>query len=274
MSEDTPTLEEAFDQAEESQDVKAQGAETQSAEVQEETQTEDTESTLKTDKEQSEGKNTKADSKTVEAFADKGDLKGKTAEELEETYVNWQRAYTAKRQSERKEIEDLKTQLKEFQVMETPQQVNEKPIGQMSPGEYAQYVAKMARNEVTVQQDNAYIDAQQKMFLKLDPRLDENNPNYDPMMSDLVVMRLTGLREKHESQGLPVNQFDFISQAKELIDGYDSNINKIKKSYLSKQSKIARNKAENFKKDTPQTKGGATRKKSMSLDEALKANFK
>ncbi|MCH9739503.1 MAG: hypothetical protein K0U38_01490 [Epsilonproteobacteria bacterium] len=200
-----------------------------------------------------------------------GDTSKMTPDELMEVKKNWERAYTAKRQSEREELAELKRQLAEKEE-QTPAQAEEmKPLEQMTQQEYAQYVADMAKAEVRVAEDNAYIEAQEKSFYEADPRLNQDNPEFNEDLHDLVSMRLSNEREQHESEGNPVKSFDFIGRTKELIGAYDKNIKVIKQHYLQNQSKIARTKANDFAKDTPKTSGAKTKQKTMNLDEALEA---
>jgi len=275
---DNPTLESAFEQAEaeltdteesqeESKEEETPGQEPDDSKPESETKEETSESP-----EAEEAKDTKDDSKESEAdFLDvEGDTSKMTHDELMEVKKNWERAYTTKRQTEREEMAELKRQLEDKEV-KPKAKADEKPLDQMNPQEYAQHVAEMAKAEVAVAGDNAYIEAQEKSFYEADPRLNKDNPTYDGDLHDLVAMRLSNEREVHETEGKPIKSFDFVGRTTELIEAYDKRIKSIKQNYLQKQSKIARTKTEDFAKDSPKTSGAKTKQKKMNLDEALDA---
>lgn len=275
---DTPTLESAFDKAEaeltsteesqeESKEEETPSQEPDDSKSEDETKEETSESP------EEEEKDIKDDSKESEAdFLEvEGDTSKMTHDELMQVKKNWESAYTKKRQAEREEIAELKRQLEEKEVKSKEKSKETKPLDQMTHQEYAQYVADMAKAEVKVAEDNAYIEAQEKSFYEADSRLNQDNPEYDSDLHDLVAMRLSNEREAHEAEGKPIKSFDFIGRTKALITAYDKRIKSIKQNYLQKQSKIARTKTEDFAKDSPKTSGAKTKKKSMSLDEALDA---
>ena len=60
---------------------------------------------------------------TEESFAEKGELEGKTPEELEEIYKAWNRAYTAKRQKETQELKDYQTKIADLE-----KKIKEQPV--------------------------------------------------------------------------------------------------------------------------------------------------
>jgi len=266
---DTPTLEQAFDDANAELTSKEVSPEKEEpAESQDKTKSE---AEPKEEKEETpEGEKTDSKAEEIESFADKGELSGKTPEELDKVYKDWQRSYTIKRQAERKELEDLRKQVADrAEVKVDPKQ--QKALDQMTPQEYALHVANMAKEEVKVAGDNAYIDAQQKSFYESDPRLNQDNPEFDSDLHDLVVLRLSNARELHEGSGKPITEFDFVGEAKEFIKAFDERIVKNNKSYLQKQSKIARTRSEDFAKDAPKTSGAKAKKKNMDLDESVEA---
>jgi hypothetical protein len=205
-----------------------------------------------------------------ETFAEKGDLTGKTPEQLEEIHKNWQRAYTAKRQAERKELEELRAKVSEIKPIEA---VPDKPMSELTPEEYAMKVAEMAKTEVQTAGDNAYIESQEKAFYSLDTRLNQDSPEFDQDLQDLVMMRLSNAREAHDAQGLPIRDFDFLGKAKEYIGAFDSRLKNSNQSFLKKQTEIARTRSDNFAKEVPNTSNAKTKVKSMDLDDAIESAF-
>lgn len=260
----TPTLDEAFEQATSTLTSQSEAPQEQPSENKEPVK----------DSETPEGQpEAKADDpkvETEESFAEKGDLTGKTPEQLEETYKNWQRAYTAKRQAERKELEELRAKVSETKPIEKSP---DKPMSEMSPEEYAMKVAEMAKTEVQTAGDNAYIESQEKAFYSLDSRLNQDSPDFDQDLQDLVMIRLSNAREAHDAQGLPIRDFDFLGKAKEYIGAFDSRLKNSNQSFLKKQTEIARTRSDNFAKEVPNTSNAKTKVKSMDLDDAIESAF-
>jgi len=259
----TPTLDEAFDQA----------TSTLTSESEPKVETPEEPNKIKEptkDSTDSKDQPIKESKKEVEeAFAEKGDLTGKTPEQLEEIYKNWQRSYTLKRQAERKELEELRAKATEKPV----DRVADKPMSEMSPEEYAIKVAEMARSEVQVARDNAYIESQEKAFYALDDRLGEDSPTKDDDLRDLVMMRLSNAREEFDKTGKPISEFDFLGKAKEDIKAFDSRLKSNNQAFLKKQSEIARTRSDNFAKESPTISGAKTKVKSMDLDDSIEAAF-
>jgi len=269
MNNETPTtIEDAFEAASE---TLTSTEETPSEEP------DKTQSESESEEETPESPEEDTDSESKEEEADflgiDGDIEKMTSEELLGVKKTWQQKYTQKRQAERQELEDLRSQVAEKGKVEPAQAETAKPVSQMNQNEYAQYVADMAKAEVRVAEDNAYIEAQEKSFYETDSRLNKDNPEFNQDLHDLVILRLANERDSHEAEGKPVKEFDFIGRSKELIGSYDTSIKQIKQDYLTKQSKIARTKSEDFAKTAPKTSGAKTKKKNMNLDEAIAASL-
>lgn len=207
-----------------------------------------------------------------EKFADKPDLTGKTPEELEEIYQNWNKAYTQKRQAEKEELKRQQDEvLRAKQELEKYQrQVPQKNIAEMNPQELAQHFAQKAKEIESVAKENSYIESQEQTFFGLDKRLDENNPEFDEALFYSTVGVLTKEREQFEKEKGTVVGFDFVGKAKEKIKAYDEKVKQQVQSYLKKQEGIARTKTDKFGKTNPNTKSGNVKKSgSMDLDEAM-----
>jgi len=267
---DTPTLDEAFDQASSELTSKEESPK-ETEEKPEESQEPEKES--ESPKEEPEPKAEESEEDKEEAFADKGELVGKTPEEMEEIYKNWQSSYTKKRQAERKELEDMRARLESLEKAPKEEKADDKPLSELTPEEYAIKVAEMAKTEVNTARNNAYIEAQEKSFFELDPRLSEDSPTYDKDLTDLVMMRLSNAREAHDAEGLPITQFDFLGKAKEYIEAFDSRIKNSNQAFLKRQSEIARTRSNDFAKESPKTSGAKSKPKVMDLDDAIESAF-
>ena len=200
-------------------------------------------------------------------------MSGKTPEELEEIYKNWQRAYTKKRQAEKAELEEYRKRLEELEKQQTGKfkQLTEEEFSRLSPEEQVQYIRQQVEQEKQIEQENAYIEAQEKTFYSLDPRLNEDSPDYDPVFANFVNSRLSEERDKFEAVGKSIIEFDFIGKAKDIIKDFENYLQSRTQKYLQKQKKIARTRSEDFAKQSPQTVKGKAKPKSLDLDEALEA---
>jgi hypothetical protein len=204
----------------------------------------------------------------VETFADKPDLTGKTPEELEKLYQDWQKAYTQKRQAEKEELRRYKEDLEKAKA-QIPKQ-DEKPISEMTPQELQEHFAKKAQEIATTAKENSYIEAQEKAFLDLDKRLDEDSPEFDEDLFYGVVGSLTKQRELYEAKNGTVVGFDFVGKAKEKIAAYNEKVKQNVQSYLKKQEGIAQSRTDKFGKANPKTQSGKVKKTGgMDLDEAM-----
>lgn len=202
---------------------------------------------------------------TEEVFADKGDLKGKTPEELEETYNAWQKAYAAKRQKETAELRELKAKIAEIEsktqvepqgttqdkVDEAQKQVE---LGNMTMTEYTQYVRnllaedarRIAREEVTAvtteQQESSYQEQAVNDFRQADPRLDEHNPDnvYDEKFANDIRRELADLLDEHLEKTGSYKGFDTKSIAKQIVERRDAEIDEIIKKRTQQSTQAAK----------------------------------
>lgn len=198
-----------------------------------------------------------------EVFAEKGDLKGKTPEELEETYANWQKAYAAKRQKETAELRELKAKIAEIEsktkvesqgntqdkVDEAQKQVE---LGNMTMTEYTQYVRsllaedarRIAREEVTAvtteQKEQSYQERAVNDFRQADPRLDENSPEYNESYANDIRRELADALDEHLEKTGSYKGFDTKSIAKQVIERRDAEIDEIIKKRTQQSTQAAK----------------------------------
>jgi hypothetical protein len=259
---DLPSIDEAFDEAVAltSEDSLAEEPEIKEEAPNEESETKPTE-------EVEEEAEDKAESEEEESFADKPDLSKLTPEQMEETYKNWQKAYTQKRQAEKQALKEMEARLEELKT-QIPQQ--EKHPSQMTPQELQEWTLAQARKQVETERDNAYIESQEKSFYELDPRLDEDSPDYDEALFFSTVGKLTKERENFEKESGSIYGFDFVGKAKGLIKAYDESVKLKVQSYLKKNNETARNKVERSSRINPKTNAGKLKKVGgLELDDAF-----
>jgi hypothetical protein len=257
---DLPTIDEAFDEAVEltSKDSFAE------PKTEEKAPTKELET--KPEKEVEEEGEDKAETEE-EAFAEKPDLSGKTPEELEEVYKSWQKSYTQKRQEEKKALKEMETRLKELEA-QVPKYEEDPAL--MTPQELQEWTLAQARKQVEDERDNAYIESQEKSFYELDPRLDENNPEYDEALLFTVAGKLSGEREAYEEKNKSIYGFDFVGRAKRLIKAYDESIKLKVQNYLKQNNETARGKVSQSSKVNPKSNSGKLKKSGgLDLDEAF-----
>lgn len=258
---DLPTIDEAFNEAVELTSKESLAEEPEATE-----ETPEEESKTEPEKEVKEEAE-KVEPETEETFADKPDLSGKTPEELEKIYKDWQKSYTQKRQAEKEEFKKLQSRLSELEA-KTPK--FEKPVSQMTPQEFQDFTLAQARKQVEAERDNAYIESQEKSFYEVDPRLDEDSPEHDPALFYSTVGQLTKEREAYEKEHGSVYGFDFVGKAKGLVKAYDEAVKLKVQSYLKKNNESARNKVEKSSKVNPKTSVAKMKKVGgLDLDDAF-----
>lgn len=265
FTQDLPSIDEAFDEA-----VALTSKESLADEDETEEEAPEEESETKPEAEADEVKEEaedKAEAEVEEKFADKPDLDGKSPEELEKIYQDWQKAYTQKRQAEKEEMHKLQERMKELEA-KAPKQ--EKPVEEMNPQEFKEYALAQAKRQVEVERDNAYIESQEKLFYELDPRLDEDNPNFDQALFYSTVGQLTKEREAFEAESGSAYGFDFVGKAKGLIKSYDEAVKTKVQSYLKTNNEKARAKVDKSTKTNPKTQAAKLKKKGgMDLEDAF-----
>lgn len=261
---DLPTIDEAFDEAVE---LTSKESLTEEPEVEEEAPTE--ESKTKSEKEVEDEAEDKAEPEAEESFVDKPDLSKLTPEQMEETYKNWQKAYTQKRQAERARDKEREETIANMQK-ELEQFKSQKDPSQMTARELQEWTLSQARKQVEVERDNAYIESQEKAFYEVDPRLDEDSPNYDEALFYSTVGKLAKERDAYEKENGSVYGFDFVGKAKGLVKAYDGEIKLKVQSYLKKNNETARDRVEKSSKTNPKTSSGKMKKVGgLDLDDAF-----
>jgi len=256
---DLPTIDQAFDEAValtiENPLAEEAEAETQAPKAEPKTKPEE--------KEVEDEADDKAETEAEETFADKPSLEGKTPEELEAIYKDWQKSYTQKRQAEKEQLRALEEKLSQYEA-QTPK-LEDIPINWMTPQQFKEYTLAQAKKQVEAERDNAYIESQEKAFYEVDKRLDDESPDHDEALFYSVVGKLTKEREAYEAKNGSVYGFDFVGRAKDLIKAYDEGMKQKVQDYLKKNNERVRSKVEKNSKTNPKTQS-AKMKKAGGLD--------
>ena len=222
---------------------------------------------------------------TEESFAPKGELKGRTAEELEEIYQNWNKAYTQKRQSETAELKALreeKDQLSqrlqglEGQTSTSPQKVAEEyqgeqddvlqllQQGRITPAEYHQRLQQIiqsqaraiAREEFEGLSSEHEESSRQQTALSevnsLDERFNENSPTYDKAMHRAILADVGEELDAYlaNNNGKSIG-FDHKAVANRLISEWNARIDAEVKARTQKSTQQARDQSGKFAKQNP-----------------------
>jgi len=125
--------------------------------------------------------------------------------------------------------------------------------------------------ELQADNENVYIEAQEKQFFEIDPRFQEG-PAQDPVLLNYVLAEVGKMRDTYESQNGNILGFDFVGNAKKLVESYDKRIEEANKAFVAHQSELAKSNAIKTAKTSPNTtrhSGKASGK--MTVDDAFEA---
>ena len=218
-----------------------------------------------------------------ESFAPKGELKGRTAEELEEVYQNWNKAYTQKRQSETNELKELREAKEQLEQRlkglegqtSRPQKVAEEyqgeqddvlqllQQGRITPAEYHQRLQQIiqsqaraiAREEFESLSSSHEEESRQQTALSevvsLDERLVENSPTEDKAMRRSILADVGEELDAYlQTNGNSIG-FDHKAVANRLITEWNARIDAEVKVRTQKSTQVARDQSGKFAKQNP-----------------------
>jgi hypothetical protein len=195
-----------------------------------------------------------------EVFAEKSDLAGKTPEQLEQTYNEWQKAYTAKRQKETQELKEYQAKIAELEKKLTtqpqaPQSVEQEQLareqvelGNMSVAEYTAFVAQQAREvareeykEMMAQEKEQQLASKAlEQFEGADPRLNSNSPEYKETFKNEVQRELAELLDEHLTTNGSYQGFDAQTLTKQIIARRDDELDNIIKKRTIESTQAAK----------------------------------
>lgn len=222
-----------------------------------------------------------------ESFAQKGELKGRTAEELEEIYQNWNKSYTQKRQSETQELKQLREerdqltqrlQSLEGQSSSNPQHVAAEyqgeqdelvqllQTGQITPADYHQRLQTIiqsqaraiARQEFENLSSEHDENSRQQLALSevnsLDDRFNSNAPMYDKAMHRAILADVGEELDAYLANNNGSSQgFDHKAVANRLISEWNERIDAQVKARTQQSTQVARDAAGKFAKQNPKS---------------------
>lgn len=210
-----------------------------------------------------------------ETFAEKTELTGKTPEQLEEIYQNWQKAYTAKRQKETQELKEYQRKLAELEkklaqphtqlvepdknrymplnseqlAQDAREQVQ---LGNMTVEQYTEYMRgvmaeeakNVARQEyqqmITQEREDQLAQTALEQFQSVDGRLNENAPNFDESFRNEVQRELAELLDAHLEDKGSYQGFDAQALTKEIVARRDAQLDEIIKKRTIQSTQAAK----------------------------------
>lgn len=212
----------------------------------------------------------------VKPFAEKPELNGKSPEELEQIYKDWNSNYTKTRQREREELREYQNRLAQLeqyvQLVQSEGTEVQNPglqdkrdyvqeqfdLGNMDLNQYTEYMrqiikedARSATQEVLqeqyqqdlAQQDEMYQTSALQEFVGVDERLNQDNPNFNPLMFRTLAQDMGALLDQHIEQHGSSIGFNSRDIASQLVNQYDSYINQQVASRIRNSTQAARAKA-------------------------------
>lgn len=218
-----------------------------------------------------------------ESFAPKGELKGRTAEELEEIYQNWNKAYTQKRQSETNELRELREAKEQLEhrlkglegQTSSPQKVAEEyqseqddvlqllQQGRITPTEYHQRLQQIIQSQAraiareefeNLSSSHEEASRQQTALsevVSLDERLVENSPTEDKAMRRSILADVGEELDAYLQKNGNSIGFDHKAVANRLITEWNARIDAEVKARTQKSTQVARDQSGKFAKQNP-----------------------
>lgn len=200
-----------------------------------------------------------------EVFAEKGELAGRTPEQLEEIHKNWQRSYTEKRQKETHQLKELQAELEMLrnqpQAPSVPQDtsVQERAeeaqqaldVGQMTVSQYTDYMRALAieearnaardefQTQVTTQREETLAETALDKFQTADTRLSTFSPEFNESFRDEVQRELADVLDEHLETTGSYKGFDTATVTKQIVERRDQELDDIIKKRTIDSTKAA-----------------------------------
>ena len=193
-------------------------------------------------------------------------------EELKPWYDKIMSGFTKGRQKDREAVKKLEKQIKESKP--ESESKPEEPPQFDTPEEYYTWQAKKTAEEVVkTERQESFKNEALNYYNASDPRLNQDSPDHDPIIDALIGSQLDEKLEAHVKENGQEQGFDYKSHIKQLLEEWDQYQEGRIKNYISRQNKITKEKAKEFKKKAPAKPNPAktTFNKKLSLQEALQA---
>ena len=200
-----------------------------------------------------------------ETFAEKPELAGRTPEQMEEIYQNWQKAYTAKRQKETQELKEYQAKLAELEkatkapapqtadVNQLAEDAREQvELGNMSVQQYTEYMKSLmseqarevAREEyksmMEQEREEQLANTALEQFEATDGRLNKYSPEFDESFKNEVQRELAELLDEHLESNGSYQGFDAQSLTKQIVERRDKALDEIIKKRTIQSTQAAK----------------------------------
>ena len=200
-----------------------------------------------------------------EVFAEKGELAGRTPEQLEEIHKNWQRSYTEKRQKETHQLKELQAELEmlrnqpqapvvpqDTSVQERAEEAQQAlDVGQMTVSQYTDYMRALAieearnaardefQTQVTTQREETLAETALEQFQTADTRLSTFSPEFNESFRDEVQRELADVLDEHLETTGSYKGFDTATVTKQIVERRDQELDDIIKKRTIDSTKAA-----------------------------------
>lgn len=208
-------------------------------------------------------------------------------DEVKPFYKSMQSAFTKKRQADSEKVSELEGKLEGLtEAQSKVKEVNDL-VARAQRGDQLAFQQLMRLNQeqaeseedrikriVQQEREEAFYKEARTEYSKLDKRLDETSPAYDPMFDRWMKANLADTLDKHwDKEGTSIG-FDYRTTAKSLAGKWDKYIVDRNTAYLKKQSEMAKKKSAETRKKSPKTsKADSDPNKKMGLEESIEAAF-
>ncbi len=216
----------------------------------------------------------------LKPFAEKPDLKGKTPEELDQIYKEWNLKYTQTRQKETAELKEYRTKVSQYEErlkqlesagnkLQSPDLQAEKnavrhdfELGNLTVQQYTEKILELSREEsrriareefTSLKKQDSEESYQQSAldhFTSADERLDRNNPNFNMRMFKSLATDMADLLDEHIAKNGTSVGFDYKGNVSRLISEFDQEIDRIVSSRVQRNTSAARDRAGKFAKSS------------------------
>lgn len=209
----------------------------------------------------------------------------KLPDEVKPFYKSLQAAFTKKRQEDSSRVSELEKKLDD--AAKAKQEIDEvnSLIAKAQQGDqnaFNQLMRKQAnaveseedrvRRIVQQEREEVFYKEAQADYPKLDKRVDELSPDYDPVLDKWLRSHMADSLDGHwEREGTSIG-FDYKTAAKSLLEKWDKYLIEKNTAYLKRQSELAKKKSADSSKLAPKTTGtNVSSNESMDLDDAISA---
>jgi hypothetical protein len=188
--------------------------------------------------------------------------------ELQQVYKDLQKGFTQGRQKDREEVNALRKEIEELRSQTTPPE-EEDP--NLSPEEQ---VERIAEKVVLSKKLEDFRETALQEYNSLDPRLNNQGEEFDPIMDSVIGAQLDQLLDKYVDEHGNELGFDYKSHGKELIKNWDEYLSSNTQRFLTKQKDMAKKQETSIRKMNPTSTPSEVKPTGkMSLEQAMQAAY-